>query len=118
MSVDPAMTALNSCTIAIDGTKSTVICKKHYHTIALFLPANWITGTITFEGCTTGDGTFVPVVQGTDAAAVTVASVAASKCVVLDGAIAEALKGVPYIKLVAGAAQTTTVKTIEYILIR
>jgi len=112
------MTVKNTVTILTDGTDSTVLVKKHYKYIAIFLPANWVTGTITFKGCDTKDGTFLPILKGSDVAAVTIPSVAASKCIVLDGTILEALKSVPYIMLVAGAAQITDDKIITIVLSR
>ena len=116
--LDPEMTVKNSVTIAIDGTESTVLKKQHYKFIAIFLPGDWITGTITFKGSDTENGTFLSVVHADDVGAVTIPSVAASKCIVLNGEILEALLAVPFIKLVAGAAQTTTSKKIIIIMSR
>jgi len=118
MTLDPAMTAYTTVTIATDGTESTVLQKKHYKNIAIFLPANWVTGTITFKGCLTEDGTFIPVVKGSDVVAITIPSVAASKCIVLDSLILKALAPVPYIMLVAGAAQITDDKIITIVMTR
>ncbi len=109
---------VGTVTIEIDDTESTVLDKSYYKFMAIFLPANWITGTITFKGCATADGTFLPVVHADDVGAVTIASVAHSQCIVLNGEILEALVVVPFIKLVAGAAQTTDVKTITIALKR
>ena len=116
--LDPEMTAYNTVTIVTDGTVSTVLCKKHYENIAIFLPANWVTGTITFQGCNTPDGSFIQVCKGSDAAALTIASIAASKCIVLDSVILKALSPIPYIKLVAGAAQITNDKIITIVMTR
>ena len=82
MFLDPAMTAKITVEIAIDGYESNTLNKAHYRNIAIFLPDNWVTSIITITGCDTPDGTFIPVVKGSDAAAVTISSVAASKCVV------------------------------------
>lgn len=116
--LDPAMTAKLSVTIAAGGTESTVLVKKHRRNIAIFLPANWVTSVITFLGCDTPDGTFIPIVKGSNAAAVTVASVAASKCVVFDDMVLRALEPVPYIKLKSTEAQITTDKIIVIVLTR
>lgn len=118
MPLDPEMTVKNTVTILTDGTDSTVLVKKHYKYIAIYLPANWVAGTITFKGCDTKDGTFVPILKGSDGTAVVTASVAASNCVVLDGTILEALKSVPFIMLVAGTPQATNDKIITIVLSR
>jgi len=118
MVLDPEMTAYDTVTIATGDTESTVLCKKHRSNIAIFLPANWVTGTITFKGCLTEDGTFVPVVKGSDVAAITIPSIAASQCIVLDNLILKALAPVPYIMLVAGAAQITDDKIITIVMTR
>lgn len=102
---------------------STVLVKKHYKYMALFLPANWTTAAITFVGCDTVDGTFNQLVVASDIGEVTIASVAASKVIVLDGKVIEAIIAVPYIKLrsgtlVAPVDQGATVKIISYVLKR
>ena len=115
---DSEMTVKNSVTIAAGGTESTVLVKKHYRNMAIFLPANWVTSAITFLGCSTPTGTFIEIVKGSNAAAVTVASVAASKCVVLDDMVLRALEPVPYIKLKSAQTQATTDKIIPIVLSR
>ena len=110
MGYDPEMTAYDTVTIATGDTESTVLCKKHRSNIAIFLPANWVTGTITFKGCLTEDGTFVPVVKGSD--------VAASNCIILDDLILQALEPVPYIRLKATTQQITTAKVITIVMTR
>jgi hypothetical protein len=112
MFLDPEMCVSKTVTIVTDGTESTVLDISHYKWFAIFLPSNWITGTITFKGCATPGGTFIEIVHADDVGAVTIASVAASKCIVMNGEILEALLAVPFIKLVAGAAQTTNDKII------
>lgn len=116
--LDPEMTVKNSVTILAGGTESSVLVKKHYKNIAIFLPANWVTSTITFQGCDTATGTFIQIVKGSNAAAITIASVAASKCIVLDDMVLKAIEPVPFIKLVAGTAQATTDKVITIVLSR
>ena len=105
-------------TIATDGYTSTALTKKHHKFMAIFLPANWVTSIITFTGCATVDGTYTQIVHADDVGAVTIASVAASKCIVLNGEILEALIAVPFIKLVATTQQTTTDKVITIVLSR
>jgi len=118
MSLDPEKCVSNTVEIAIGETKSTAIRIGHYDNIAILLPANWITGTITFEASATEDGTYLPVVYADDVGAVTIASVAHSQCICPSGEIYEALKPLAWIKLVAGAAQTTTAKVITIIMKR
>jgi len=101
---------------------STVMVKKHYKRIVLFLPADWTTAKITFLGCLTEDGTFTPVVKGTDVAELEIAEVAASKTIGLDGILMQTLANIPYLKLRSGVEATPvdqgTDKTINYILMR
>lgn len=101
---------------------STVIKKKHHTKIALFIPSGWTTAAITFLGCLTEDGTYTQVVKGSDVAELSIASVAASKTIGLDGALMEALAHIPYLKLRSGTATTPVDqgadKTINYILMR
>jgi len=118
MAYDSEMTVINTATIAAGDNDSTVICKKHYRNMAIFLPANWVTSVITFKGCDTEDGTFIPVLKGSTALVVTIASVAASKCVVLDDMILRAIEPIPYIIIVSTEAQITTDKVIRYCLTR
>ena len=100
-------------TIAINGKTSSVLDKSYFRHMAIFLPADWITGKITFTGCDTEDGAFLPIVHANDVGAATIASVAASQCITLNGEILEALLAVPFIKIVAENTQTTTIKTIK-----
>ena len=118
MTLDPAITAKVTVTIAIDGYESTTLNKRHYRNVAIFLPANWVTSIISVTGCDTADGTFIPVVKGSDATAVTIASVAASKCIILDDLTLKALEPVPYIRLKATTQQITTAKVITIIMTR
>ncbi len=101
---------------------STIINKRHYKYLSLYLPNDWTTAKITFLGCTTPDGTFKQVVKGTDGAELEIASLTASKTIGLDGILVEVLITVPYLKLRSGTAATPvdqgTDKTINYILMR
>ena len=85
---------------------SEVIVKKHYKKIALFLPSDWKTAGITFLGCDTPDGTYIQVVKATDVGELTVASVAASMCIGMDGIVMQGLESIPYIKLRSGVSGT------------
>ena len=85
---------------------SEVIVKKHYKKLALFLPADWTAAAIEFLGCDTPDGTFLPVVKGTDVAVVAIASVAASKAIGLDGIVMEGIETIPYLILRSEVAAT------------
>jgi len=107
-----------SVIILAGGTTSTVLDKSHYKDMVIFLPANWVTSIITFTGCDTIDGTFLPVVNADDVGAVTIASVAASQCIGLNGEIRDSLSAVPYLKIVATTAQATTDKVIRFTLMR
>jgi len=86
------------------AAKSEVIVKKHYKRLVLFLPSTWETAKITFLGCLTKDGTYTQIVKGTDIAELEVASVAASKCIGLDGILFQTLENIPYLKLRSGTA--------------
>ena len=81
---------------------SDIIDKTHHKKIALFLPADWTTAGITFLGCLTPDGTYIQVVKATDVAELPIASVAASKCIVMDGIVMQGLEAVPYLQLRSG----------------
>ena len=111
---DPVIT---SVTIVAGGTDSTVLDKSHYKDIAIFLPANWVTSAITLKGCATATGTFNPIVFS-DVSAVTIASVAASKVIVLSDLAKDAIAAVPFIQLVSTQAQITTDKVITIVLKR
>ena len=104
-------------TIAADGTDSTVLDKSRYRNIAIFLPANWVTSVITLKGCDTIGGTYNPIVFS-DVSAVTIASVAASKVVVLSDLAKDAIASVPFIILVATTQQITTDKVITIVMTR
>ena len=101
---------------------STVVVKKHYSRIVLFIPSDWTTAKITFLGCLTKTGTFTPVVKGTDVVELEIAEVAASKTIGLDGILMETLANIPYLKLRSGVEATPvdqgSDKTINYILMR
>ncbi len=112
---DPEMCKVTTVTILATEKISSVLEKAHYKDIAIILPANWTTSVITFTGCATPDGTFVPIVFADDVGAVTIPSVAASQCIVLNGEIRDALAAVPYIRIVASTTQASTDKVITII---
>ena len=85
---------------------SKVIDKSYYKNIALSLPADWTTAAITFVGCMTEDGTFLPILNADDVGETTVASVAASMCIALNGEIKEAMAAIPFIKFRSGVLAT------------
>lgn len=85
---------------------SNVINKSHYKDIVIFLPSTWVTAAITFVACDTPDGTFNDVVVADDVGDVTVASVAASHVITMNGEIRDALTALPYIKLQSGTTGT------------
>jgi len=117
-----AQTGVGEVVEVIMRDTSTVIRKKHHTKIALSLPSTWTTAAITFLGCMTLDGTYTQVVKGSDAAELSIASVAASKTIGLDGALMEALAHIPYLKLRSGTAATPVDQgddlEIDYILMR
>lgn len=104
-------------TILAGGTISTVLDKSRYKNIAIFLPANWVTSAITLKGCDTVGGTYNPIVFS-DVSAVTIASVAASKVIVLSDLAKDAIAAVPFIQLVSTQAQITTNKIITIVMTR
>ena len=108
---------IKSVTIAAGGTVSTILNKSHYRDIAIFLPANWVTSVITLKGCDTATGTFNPIVFS-DVSAVTIASVAASKVIVLSDLAKDAIAAIPFIQLVSTTTQTATDKVITIVLKR
>ena len=85
---------------------SKVIDKSYYKNIALSLPADWTTAAITFVGCMTEDGTFLPILNADDVGETTVASAAASMCIALNGEIKEAMAAIPFIKFRSGVLAT------------
>ena len=102
---------------------STVLNKSHYKNMALYLPANWVTASITLAGCDTADGTFNKIVDSVAAAEVVVAEVTASLFVTFSGVTRDAIAAIPFIKLRSGTLavqvdQSATVKTISVVMSR
>lgn len=102
-----------SVTITSGGTTSSALDKSRFRHMAILLPANWVTSVITFTGCDTEDGTFIQMVNADDVVATTIASVAASKCIALNGEIMQAMFAIPFIKIVSAETQTTNDKVIK-----
>jgi hypothetical protein len=92
-----------SANIASGGTTSQALRVGGKFIVGLITPAALTGTTITFTGCDTATGTFVPIYDS-DGTAVSVA-VAASRGYGLSGAEADALAPFPYIKLVSGSAE-------------
>ena len=105
-------------TIAAGEKTSTALDKSYFKYMAILLPSNWVTSEITFTGCDTEDGTYLQLVHANDVGAVTIPSVAASKAIVLNGEVLEAMVAIPFIKLVSTQAQTATDKIIPIVLKR
>jgi len=105
-------------TILAGETISTVLDKIAFKYLCIFLPSNWVTSAITFQGCDTIDGTFNTIIKASDASIITIASIAASKVVILDTDVIEAMVAIPYIKLVSTQTQTSTDKIITITLKR
>jgi len=116
--LDPEMTVKNTVTIATDEYESTTLTKKHYRNIGIFLPANFIESVISFTGCDTPDGTFIPIVKGSDGNAVATVAIAPSEIIVLDNVMLRALEPVPYIRLKATVQQITDDKVITVVMTR
>lgn len=85
---------------------STVLRVADYKYMTIFLPSDWTTGAITFLGCDTPDGIFLQIVNGDDVSETTIASVAASKCISLNGEIREVILGAAFIKFRSGIMAT------------
>lgn len=114
MSMETKMkTVIESVTILAGDTVSSVLNMSYYKYMCIFLPSNWVTSDITFTGCATVDGTFLSVIHADDLGAVTIASIAASKLITLNGEILEAMIAIPFLRLVAGTTQAATDKIIK-----
>lgn len=93
-------------TISAGESISTVLAKAHHSYMAIYLPSNWTTASITFLGCNTIDGTFNQVVSATDISEVNIPSVEASKVIVLDTEFLESLIALPFVRLRSGTLIT------------
>jgi len=110
------------CTIAKDGTISTVVDLEDLSILGLLVPA-LDSANLTFTASDTSDGTFVTVktvyLDSTDSFAATLADFtipAATGGIAIDSSVLDALKGYRYIKVVASAGQTTAARTFTWIL--
>ena len=101
--VDPKLSIYQTVVMPITGACQTAyIDKSKYTKMAIFTPSAWTSADITFLGCLTPDGTYVPLEQASDGAEVAV-KVEASKVIGLDSAaLKNVLEAVPYIKLRSG----------------
>lgn len=85
---------------------SEVIDKSGYQNMSIYLPSTWTTAAITLLGCDSMDGTFLQVVNADDVGETTIASVAASKYISLNGEIRDAMAAIPFLKLRSGVSGT------------
>jgi len=104
---DPEMTVINKpdAVIANGASLSSVVCKKHYRKILIFMPDAWTAADITFAVCDTPDGTFNKLTYGVDGNEVTIKAVA-SAVIALDGKALNALEACPYFKIRSGTSGT------------
>ncbi len=96
-------------TIASSTTISDAVDLGGCSLVGLFLPATFDGTTLTLQACSTIDGTYVAVEDGAASPAViTLSATAHSKYIALSAAVQDQLRGLRFIKLVCGTAQTTT----------
>ena len=82
--------------------QSEVIDKSHHSKMSIFMPSAWTAADITFLGCRTIDGTFLPLELGSDGSEVAIKA-EASKSIGLDSAaLKNVLEAIPFIKLRSG----------------
>jgi hypothetical protein len=101
--VDPKFSIKQTVIMPITGECQTAyIDKSKYTKMAIFTPSAWTSADVTFLGCMTPDGTYVPIEQASDGAEVAV-KVEANKVIGLDSAaLKNALEAIPFIKLRSG----------------
>ena len=101
--------AYETVTIATSGTVSGAIDLHGCTPVGIFLPSTFDGTTIKFQAATTLDGTYVAVEDGAGTPAeITLTASAASKYIAISAAIQEQLRGIRFLKLVAGSTQTST----------
>jgi len=105
MPLDPEMTVYNTVTITTGQKISSILCKKHYKNIAIFLPANYTAGYIKFKGSHLPTTGFVPILKGSTGLALVTANLTLSNCVIFDDIELRSLFSVPYIQLEAENTQ-------------
>ncbi|MCE9566357.1 MAG: hypothetical protein K8U57_30405 [Planctomycetes bacterium] len=96
-------------TIASSTTVSNAIDLHGCTPVGIFLPSTFDGTTIKFQAASAYDGTYVAVEDGASSPAdVVLTATAASKYIAIPQAIQEQLRGIRFLKVVTGSAQTTT----------
>lgn len=96
-------------TIASSTTVSEAIDLHGTTPVGIFLPSTFDGTTIKFQAASASDGTYVAVEDGGGTPAeITLTASAASKYIAFSAAIQDQLRGLRFIKVVTGSAQTTT----------
>lgn len=103
MPVDPRLSIKKNVIITTTGEQQSTFIDKSKHTkMGLLMPSAWTAADITFLGCMTKDGTFLPLENGSDGAEV-VLKAEASKAIGLDTvALKNVLEAIPFVKLCSG----------------
>lgn len=101
--LDPKLSIKQDVIITTTGEQQSAVIDKSKHTrMSLLMPSAWTAADITFLGCLTKDGTFLPLENGSDGAEVAIKA-EASKAIGLDtAALKNALEAIPFIKLRSG----------------
>lgn len=102
MYLDSEMAIIRSVTIKAGESLSTILVKRYYKYVAIFLPATWTTAPITFLGCSTKDGTYKQIVSSTDVSEITIPAVVANKVIAFDTEFMESMIVVPFLKIQSG----------------
>lgn len=98
-----------TATITVGGTTSGEVDLGGTMLVGVFLPSTFDGTTLKISAATASGGTFVTVETGAGTPAdVTITGSAASKFVPLAAADRDIVRGLRFIKLVAGSTQTTT----------
>ncbi len=98
-----------TATIASGGTTSGEVDLHGCELCGVFLPSTFDGTTLTITASPTSGGTFVAVENGASSPAnVTITGTAAGKYAPLAAADRDAVRGLRFVKLVAGSTQTTT----------
>src|SRR5260370_538426 len=95
-------------TIATSTTVSNAIDLFGCTPVGILLPSTFDGTTLKLQACDTFDGTYVAVEDGaTSPAEITLTASAASKYIAISGTIQQQLRGIRFLKVVTGSAQTT-----------
>ena len=101
-----------SVVIAKDGTVSGIADIEGFAVVGLLIPTI-DTSTITFQVSNLSTGDFYTI-KAKDLTALTIAS--GTGALAVDSTVLDALRGYRFIKIIAGAAQTTAARTFIFIL--